>query len=255
MKAFARYHLLRILRKHPISDQDWRRYSSPLPLLEPFDAAEKAHLRILSTLFLHQKQFTGAQGMQITREVEITIAAQACVEILNLGIDAYAGWVEIIVYPDAFVVEREQTDENGVVSQQNSVLSGESWGQGPVIFSWQDVARDSFKLRPGHNVVIHEFAHKLDMLNGRANGMPPLHPGMPIDKWTQALSQAYTHLLRRLEQGHRGQINPYAATNPAEFFAVMCEYFFTAPHLLHDLEPGVYAQLCAYFQRDPLHPE
>jgi len=187
----------------------------------------------------------------IDDEIRITIAAQACLEILELGLDAFAGWLEIIVYPGAFRVTQETLDDAGVVHQQDNSLSGESWSRGPVILSWQDVQEDSFSLRPGHNVVLHEFAHKLDMLNQRANGMPPLHPDMPIKAWTEALSQAYENLQQRLEN-HQPTINAYAATNPAEFFAVICEYFFTAPDILWQHCPDVYQQLKAWFKQDPL---
>jgi len=252
MRYFKRYQTLRVLQKHPIPDRDWRAVSDRLPLLQHLTSGEKAELRKLTTLFLHDKHFNGVQGMEITPEVQITIAVQACLEILKLGLDAFSGWVEIVVYPGAFRISREQTDELGLVSKDDNVLSGEAWGQGPVILSWEDVARDSFDSHPGSNVVIHEFAHKLDMLNGRANGMPPLHPAMPIQDWTDALSGAYHDLLQRLEQGQHPRINPYAATNPAEFFAVICEYFFTAPQLLHQHEAAVYEQLRTYFLQDPL---
>ena len=251
MRSFARYHILRVLREHSIADEIWHGISQRLPLLRPLSATERARLRELVTLFLHQKDFTGVQGLAIDDEIRITIAAQACLEILELGLDAFAGWVEIVVYPGAFQVAHETLDDAGVVHQQDSALSGESWSRGPVILSWQDVQQDSFKLRSGHNVVLHEFAHKLDMLNQRANGMPPLHPDMSIQAWTNALSQAYENLQRRLEH-HQVTINAYAATSPAEFFAVICEYFFTAPEILWQHCPDVYRQLQAWFKQDPL---
>ena len=252
MRLFERYHRLRILRNYPIPDRDWHQVAGRLPLLAGLAPFERARLRELATLFLHEKVFTGVQGMEVTPEMRITVAAQACLEILELGIDAFAGWTEIVVYPGAFTVKREQMDESGVVSLDENILSGESWMQGPVIFSWPDVAHDSFNRHPGRNVVIHEFAHKLDMLNGRANGMPPLHPEMPIEAWTEALSRAYGSLVRMLEHHRHPSINPYAATNPAEFFAVVCEYFFTAPHILQRHCPAVHEQLKAYFRQDPM---
>ncbi len=235
------------LKKYGLPDQLWLETTDKLPLLASLDAVEMAKLRVLSTLLVHRKTFFGAQELEVTPEMEIIIAAQASVEILELGIDSYNGWEEIIVYPAAFKVEREVQDDFGLIRNEQNVLSGEAWGQGPVILSWDDVERDSFTLREGHNVVIHEFAHKLDMLNGRANGMPPLHPDMPIEEWTTSLSAAYQHLIKRLEH-HHGEINAYAATNPAEFFAVMCEYFFTAPDTLKKHYPKVFKELRAYFR-------
>ena len=252
MRLFPRYHTLRILRQHPIADADWFAVTRRIPLLEPLSANEKAHLRELSTLFLYVKDFTGVQGLEITHEIRIAVAAQACLEILELGLSAYDGWVEIVVYPGAFRVQRETADEFGIVHEEVQALSGESWGQGPVILSWEDVQHDSFSPHPGRNVVIHEFAHKLDMLNGCANGMPPLHPEMSIEAWTLALSEAYADLQQRLEQHHRLAIDPYAATDPAEFFAVACEYFFTDPQTLHAHCAEVYDQLRAYFRQNPL---
>ncbi len=252
MKLFSRYHTLRILHQHPIADADWFAVTRRIHLFDALSANEKARLRELSTLFLHAKDFTGVQGQEITPEIRISIAAQACLEILELGLDAYDGWVEIIVYPGAFRVQREASDEFGIVHEEDHALSGESWGQGPVILSWDDVQRDSFNPQPGRNVVIHEFAHKLDMLNGRANGMPPLHPEMSIEAWTSALGEAYTHLQQHLEHHHRSAIDPYAATNPAEFFAVVCEYFFTDPQTLRTYCRDVYDQLHIYFRQNPL---
>ena len=249
MKWLERIRTYYILKKYPLPDRLWLTTTKKLPLLDSLDAVELAKLRVLSTLLIHRKTFTGVQGLEVTPEMKIIIAAQACVEILELGIDSFDGWKELVIYPGAFKVEREVQDDFGLVSVEKNVLSGEAWGQGPVILSWDDVERDSFTLRAGHNVVIHEFAHKLDMLNGRANGMPPLHPDMPIEEWTESLSSAYQHLIKRLEH-HHGEINPYAATNPAEFFAVMCEYFFTAPGILKKYYPGVFKELRAYFRRE-----
>jgi len=249
VKWLERIRTYYTLKKHGLADHLWLKTTDKLPLLASLSAVEMAELRVLSTLLIHRKTFTGVQGVDITEEIKIIIAAQACLEILKLGIDSFDGWEEIIVYPSAFKVEREVQDDLGLVSNEQNVLSGEAWGQGPVILSWDDVERDSFTLRAGHNVVIHEFAHKLDMLNGRANGMPPLHPDMLIEEWTESLSTAYQHLIKRLEH-HHAEINAYAATNPAEFFAVMCEYFFTAPEILKKHYPKVFKELRAYFGRE-----
>ena len=246
-----RFKTYRILRKHALPDEVWHRITHQLPLLDGLDASEKARLRVLSTLLIHRKTFTAVQGEEIDLDFKIVIAAQACLEILYLDIDAFDGWYEVVIYPGAFVVARDEIDEIGIVHPGDKALSGEAWMHGPVIFSRDDIERDSFQHHKGHHVVLHEFAHKLDMLNGRANGMPPLHPDMPMKAWTQSLSEAYDNLVKRVEH-HHGGLNPYAATNPAEFFAVICEYFFTAPEVLHEQYPKVYHQLKAYFRQDPL---
>jgi len=252
MRLFPRYRALRLLRRHAIPDAAWFDVSRRMPLLQPLTAIDKARLRQLATGFLHAKRFSGAQGLAINDEIRIAVAALACLPILELGLDVYDGWVEIIVYPGAFRRQREAADELGVVHEEDRALSGEAWGKGPLILSWEDVRRDSFTAYPGRNVVIHEFAHKLDMLNGRANGMPPLHPEMRIAAWTEALSQAYAQLRTHLEQQQHPHIDAYAATDPAEFFAVVCEYFFTDPETLHRHCAPVYGQLQRYFRQDPL---
>ena len=246
-----RFGLARILQRHAIPDRIWHRTTGKLPLLNRYTPVEKARLRVLSTLFLQRKSFTGAHGLDVTQEMKVIVAAQACVEVLELGIDRFDGWHSVIIYPDAFLVEREVHDEYGLVRDERRTLGGEAWARGPVILSWDDVERDSYRLNPGHHIIIHEFAHKLDMLNGRANGMPPLHPDMPIEVWTRSLSRAYERLQSRIEQ-HDPDLNPYAATDPAEFFAVVCEYFFTAPEILHQHYPEVYRQLQSYFRQDVL---
>lgn len=252
MNFIKRYLTQRIFRQHAISYTTWHQVTAKMPLITTRSNKEKARLRLLTTLFLHQKSFTGVQGLDVSLEMGITIAAQACLEILHLGLNAFDGWVEIIIYPAAFIVQRDVIDENGVVHKQSNGLSGESWGRGPIILSWHDVEQDSYQLRPGHNVVIHEFAHKLDMLSGRADGQPPLTRDMPLKEWSDALDNAHAKLVSQIEHHQHSYINNYAATNPAEFFAVSCEYFFTAPNILQQHCPDVYQQLKAYFKQDPL---
>lgn len=215
------------------------------------NAVERAHLRELTTLFLHRKSLSGVQGLTVSTEMALAVAAQACLLILKLGLDYYDGWVEVVLYPAAFRVARDNTDATGLVSHEEQALSGESWSRGPVILSWDDVASGLTASHPGHNVVVHEFAHKLDMLNGSANGMPPLHPDMVRRQWTEVFADAFDHLQRQLAHHHRPAINPYGVTAPAEFFAVASEYFFTAPQLLHHQYPAVYGQLALFYSQNP----
>ncbi|HEY8159276.1 MAG TPA: M90 family metallopeptidase [Methylobacter sp.] len=140
----------------------------------------------------------------------------------------------------------------GVVHHQEQALIGESWARGPLILSWDAVERDRQDQQSGRNVVIHEIAHKLDILNGSANGFPPLHYGMDIPQWTTSLNTAYQSLVQRVEHHHRACIDPYATTNPAEFFAVISEYFFCAPETLHTHFADVYQQLQLYYRQDSL---
>ncbi len=240
-----------ILRKNPISPVIWGKLANSLPICRNLDHKDLYKLKKLVTLFIYEKTFTGVKGFELDNEKEMIVAIQACLPILNLDISYYDGWIEIVVYPDAFVIYRNSTDTNGLVSEDTITATGEAWSRGPVILAWTDVERDSFSPRAGHNVTIHEFSHKLDMLNGRANGMPPLHPNMRRSVWTQSLSEAYDILVKKIRNHEPTAINEYAATNPAEFFAVASETFFTAPSILKQNCPEVYKQLVLFYKQEP----
>lgn len=212
---------------------------------------QMAHLRELTTWFIDRKSITGAQGLEVTPLMRVTVAAQACLLILNLGIEYFDGWVEVILYPGAFRVNHEKMDSAGLVHHRVSVLTGESWLRGPVVLSWNDVERDTYDDHSSQNVVLHEFAHKLDGLNGVTNGMPPLGRGMSQKRWTEAMTEAYEALCLKVASGALTFINPYAATSPAEFFAVLSEYFFTAPDVLKESYPNVYRQLAMFYRQEP----
>jgi Mlc titration factor MtfA (ptsG expression regulator) len=167
--------------------------------------------------------------------------------VLNLGLDYYRGWVEVIVYPDEFVAEYEYVDEAGVAHHIEEPMTGESWERGPVIISWADVQEAGY----GYNVVIHEFAHKLDMLNGEPNGFPPLHADMQRAAWAEAFTQAYDDFCGRVDTRLDIVMDEYAAESPAEFFAVASETFFEAPAAMKDAYPDVYAQLARFYRQDP----
>lgn len=251
LSRLRRFRTLQTLRRHALPDKLWRKLRTELYLLHNLSTQQAVRLRKLTTLLLHDKTIHGVQGLEMTLEMKAVIASQAALMILALDRSAFKGWTELIVYPGAFKVDRMVADEYGVMHEQNASLSGESWQNGPLILSWQDVARDSYQPMPGSQVVIHEFAHKLDALNGRVNGMPPLHPQMSIKAWSDTLSQAYDQLQQKLTQGEMC-INPYAGTSPAEFFAVLSEYFFTNPSVLQQHCNKVYEQFSAYYGQDTL---
>jgi MtfA peptidase len=227
----------------------WDEAWAGLPLLAGFDAPQAEQLRALAAGFLRRKAIEEVKGTQLAATERLSIALQACLPILSLGLDWYRGWYAVIVYPDEFVPEHEWVDEDGVVWEASEVKSGEAWQQGPVILSWADVAAGTE--RDGYNVVIHELAHKLDMCNGAANGHPPLHSGMSDAAWARDLDAAYVDLCRRADRGEDTAIDPYGAESPGEFFAVCSEAFFELPHLLRDTYPRVYAQLAAFYRQDP----
>jgi Mlc titration factor MtfA (ptsG expression regulator) len=249
MRWFRNWRRKRILGRSALDESLWRSVVERYPFTRALSAEERERLRRWVVLFLHDKSIVAAGGLELREDMPVCIAAQACMLILNLDLDYYRDWVEVIVYPDEFVAEYEFTDEDGVVHQVSEPMSGESWLAGPVILSWADAEQrggDS-----GYNVVIHEFAHKLDMLNGEANGFPPLHGGMNRTAWAREFGAAYDDLRARVERGERGAIDAYAAENPAEFFAVLSEAFFETPAAVRAEYPGVYRQLAAFYRQDP----
>lgn len=231
----------RVLAKHAIDDALWRRATRGLAFLP-----ESAKLRELALLFLAEKEFAGAHGLEVTDAMRVSIAAQACLLILELGLDWYAGWRGVVVYAGDFRVRREWVDEAGVVHEWHDELSGEAMPGGPVVLSWDAAAHD-----PYMNVVIHEFAHKLDMVNGEADGVPPLHAGMDRRAWRAALEEAYEGFRDALERGRDTWLDPYAGEHISEFFAVITEAFFEDGRETRRRYPEVYEQLRLFYRQDP----
>lgn len=231
-----------------IPDPLWASTIAALPFLARLSDDEQRRLKALTENFLAEKEFTTAGGLQLSDEICVAIAAQGCLPILNLGLAAYRDWVGIVVYPNEFVVPRQLADDSGVVHEYDDVLSGEAWQGGPLLVSWHDVQMAG----GGYNVVIHEFAHKLDMLNGEADGMPALHSGIGEAEWHQVFTAAYDDFCRRVDRDEETIIDPYASEEPAEFFAVLSEGFFELPEVIHDEYPALYDLLCRYYRQDPL---
>jgi Mlc titration factor MtfA (ptsG expression regulator) len=252
VNIFKRFRIRHILHRYPVPRDLWRQAVKTLPVAQGLSAVEKAHLRELATLFLRDKKFAGVQGLQLTDAMCLTIAVLACLPVLGLGFGCLSGWTEVIVYPGAFRIAREEPDDAGVVHFAELELDGESWSRGPLILSWQAIEQDLEDSRSGRNVVIHEVAHKLDVLNGPADGYPPLHRFMDLKQWTLTLATAYRTLARQVERRHYPALDPYAAASPAEFFAVVSEYFFCAPDILDTHFPEVYRQLQLYYRQHPL---
>lgn len=240
---------LRIARKHvAIPDRLWRTALDRLPCLRTLTAADRTRLRRLSEQFLYDKIFEGAAGLVVTDRMRVEIAAQACLLILNLDHDYYRGWRTVILYPGDFRVAKKAVDDAGVVHEWTEELAGESWEGGPVILSWATHRAAD----PDINIVLHEFAHKLDMLDGIANGCPPLPRGISPALWARDFESAYNRLCTALERGEPLPIDEYAADNPAEFFAVITEQFFLRPGTVQSVFPAVYGHLRDYYRQDPL---
>jgi len=231
----------RVLGRHRIEDALWREATRGLSFLP-----DSEKLKRLALLFLAEKQFVGAHGLELTDAMRVSIAAQACLPILELGLDWYSGFTGIVVYPGDFRVRRTQADEHGVVHEWDDELAGEAMPGGPVVLSWDAAANDAQM-----NVVIHEFAHKLDMLNGEADGLPPLHREMDRAAWTRAFRAAYEGFCDALERGKQTWLDPYAAEHPSEFFAVVSEAFFEHPAETRRRYPDVYEQLKLFYRQEP----
>ena len=215
----------------------------------------KQHIQV----FVAEKAFIGCDGLQITDEMRLTIAAQACLLILNRPRGYYPNLRQILVYPGSFVVQREHTDGAGVSHQGRQVLSGESWSQGQVILSWRDTLDDAATPDDGRNVVIHEFAHQLDQETGTANGAPILARREHYARWAQVLGAEYQQLQARAGRAGWSEVrdgeslfSDYGATDPAEFFAVISEVFFEQPQRMADQHPALYQELAQFYRLEPL---
>jgi Mlc titration factor MtfA (ptsG expression regulator) len=244
----------------------WSRATAPWLFMRGLSGAERETLRGLCERFLARKQFSGAHGLEVTDLMQVEIAAQACILVLELGERWYEGWSEIIVYPSQFAPEREIVDEAGVVHLTQDAMAGEAWLGGPVILSYEDVALagDEAQRIAGYNVVIHEFAHKLDMRSGEPNGHPPLHAAMSAEAWKRAFRTAFEDFRARVDAADRLAparaqaaldalpLDPYASESPAEFFAVGSEAFFETPERLAEGYPAVYEQFRLFYKQDPL---
>ncbi len=240
----------RWLDRARIPEAEWRATLACLPLLEGLSIVEQERLRDLASLFLREKTLEPAGGLELTPEMGPIIAAQACLPILKLGLGYYQGWRSVILYPEGFLARYEYTDAMGLVHNVRRPQIGAAWERGPVILSWADAIATAPEA--GLNVVIHEMAHKLDMLTGAANGLPPLHRTMAIQDWSHAFNTAYECLCRDVKWGRPTTLDPYAADSPAEFFAVISEAFFEKPEIAADAYPEVYRQLQAFYRQDPL---
>jgi Mlc titration factor MtfA (ptsG expression regulator) len=241
----------RTLTRRAIPDELWTLTLARFPFLSRRSAADVQQLREMTTLFLARKEFSGPPDMPVTDAMAVAVAAQACLPILKLGLDWYDGFVGIVIHPDAVQVRREHTDEIGVVHEYEDTLSGEAMEGGPLMLSWRDVAEAGESAEWGYNVVIHEFAHVIDMRDGVADGTPPLATRGEHARWVAVLEAHYAELCNRVDADEDTFLDPYAAEAPAEFFAVASETFFVAPNDLRDMHPALYELLAGFYRQDP----
>lgn len=241
----------RVLEQRAIPDAMWQATLATYPFLAALSPGESERLRALATLFLADKEFSAAGGLQLTDAMAVRIAAQACLPVLELGLGLYAGFVGIVVHPDEVVARRSHADETGVVHEYDEPLVGEAVEGGPVMLSWRDVAEAGATAEQGYNVVIHEFCHVIDMADGRADGVPPLATAAARRHWRLVIEAGHDRLSRQIELGHEPFLDPYGAEAVEEFFPVAAEAFFTAPHALRDEQPALYELFAGYFRQDP----
>ena len=244
---------------------DWRDIlKRRVPYVRALPADLQLQLKQHIQVFVAEKAFIGCDGLQVTDEIRVTIAAQACLLILNRPRGYYPNLRQILVYPGSFVVQREHTDGAGVSHHGHQVLAGESWEQGQVILSWRDTLQDAATPDDGRNVVIHEFAHQLDQETGTANGAPVLARREHYARWAKVLGAEYQQLQARAgrpdRRGYEDEdsqdgdslFSDYGATDPAEFFAVISEVFFEQPQRMADQHPALYQELARFYGLEPL---
>ncbi len=241
----------RALARRAIPDALWQLTLARLPFLAARPPDDVVELRRLASLFLDEKEFTGAGGLAVDDAMAVCIAAQAVLPVLRFGLAPYRGFVGIVVHPDEVVARREVTDDDGIVHAYDEVLTGEAMAGGPVMLSWVDVSESGDSANWGYNVVIHEFAHVLDMGDGEADGVPPMTSPAEREAWMAVIDPAFEQFSAQIDAGIETLLDPYGATGIDEFFAVAAETFFTGPKEMRARHPDLYGLLARYFQQDP----
>lgn len=234
-----------------MSDTLWSNAVHGCRYAEAIPGDDQQRLRKLTEDFINIKSFEGAAGLNVNDNMRLRIALHACLPILNLGLESYADWASIVIYPGDFRMQDEYMDEHGIVHREMMDLCGLSLTQGPIVLAWDTIMKENDS-PSDHDLVIHECAHKLDISNGAANGYPPLPANMRASDWARDFHAAYEQLCTDLDAGRETRLDPYAADDPSEFFAVICETFFSAPNLVYEDFPAVYTQLAHYYRQDTL---
>jgi Mlc titration factor MtfA (ptsG expression regulator) len=239
------------LRATPLPEE-WRRIVlRNVPYYRCLPPEKQAELDGLIQVFLAEKSFEGAGGLAMTDEIRLTIAAQACMLLLGREPHFYPGLDAIIVYPHAYVSRMARRRPDGTIDDGPQVRLGESWKQGALVLSWDDVVSGAGDIHDGHNVVFHEFAHQLDSEHGLADGAPLLEKRSMYVAWARVLGEEYKDLVKKLRKHAPTFLDAYAATSPAEFFAVATEFFFEKSRAMRAGHPELYEQLKSFYHQDP----
>jgi Mlc titration factor MtfA (ptsG expression regulator) len=223
-----------------------------LPIYTCLSPDERRRIQGHIQVFLAEKQFLGCRELQVTEEMKITIAAVACLLLLNEQGSYFSKLRSILVYPSTYLVQEKSFLGNYVVEENWVARLGESWTTDQVVLSWEQIKRDTSNWQDGHNVILHEFAHQLDQEDGKAEGVPILPKNFDDSMWAKVMTQEYQQLCHDVERRVKTVIDSYGATNPAEFFAVATETFFEKPRQLLKKHPALYQQLQRYYQLNPV---
>ena len=246
-RAISRWREERILRRYPIPDDIWEAALATCPLAQLKPPEALTTIRDIATLFIHDKDFFGAGGFEVGDRHMAIIALHAGLMVERLGFEWLKGWHSIYIFPGQFRTRRRTRDSHGLEGTDDRVLAGEASHEGGLVFSWADIEDDIRAGNDGKNVVLHELAHKIDMRNGPADGYPPLHSSMSTSQWASVMRAAFDELEQNVRR-NQAPIDPYAATHPAEFFAVISEYFFELPEALDRHFPDVLRLLQEFYR-------
>lgn len=251
LQAWRRQREARAIARRAIPDDLWKRTLVRYPFLRRRDPADAAELRRLTSLFLDRKEFSAAGGLRMRNDVVVAIAAQAVLPVLRLGLARYDGFVGIVVHPNPVRVRRQHLDEDGVQHEYDEELAGEAMEGGPVMLSWYDVRSAGRGEGPAYNVVIHEFAHVLDLEDGRSDGVPLLPRSLPRQEWVGVLKREYEAFVTRVDADEPTALDPYGTTGEDEFFAVASEAFFVTPEAMKAEHPVLYGVFVRFYGQDP----
>jgi len=250
-RSWSKQQSRRKLLTTALSDHQRAVVAEQVPLTQMLPSELRGKLEGKIHIFLHQIEFIGCDGLEITEEMQLSIAAQACLLVVNN--DTWYKFLRtVLVYPGAFK-SRERKHDGYVVTERETVRLGESWSRGPVILSWTHTEQGALNYKDGRNVVLHEFAHQLDDLSGHTDGAPILNKGQSFADWARVFTDAYDIHVRRIEKGHKTLLDAYGAEGPEEFFAVAVEVFFEKPAALRNEEPAIYEQLAELFRLEPVN--
>jgi Mlc titration factor MtfA (ptsG expression regulator) len=248
-RAFQQRREARALGRHPIPDHLWQLTLLRYPFLAQRSSEDVEELRRMCSLFLASKEFHGVDGFEVTDDVALAVAAQACLPVLKLGLGWYDSFVGIVMHADEVVAQREYMDEDGIVHHYEEALVGEAMEGGPLMLTWTASEAAEFDPDSVFNVVIHEFAHVIDMRDGCADGVPPLESLEAREQWLDVIEPEWQDFCERVDAGEETLIDPYGAESLEEFFAVALEAFFVAPVEMKKEQPALYRLLCDFFKQ------